>query len=463
MNAPRFAVVGRVNKGKSSIVAALTENDGIAIARDAGTTTACQEVDLHLGDETLFTLIDTPGFQDAPAVLDWLRARDDDPSRRADQVRAFIAAHRTDPDFVDEVRLLEPILDPAHFTGIIYVVDGSHPYRPNYRAEMEILRFCGRPRMALINHIGDNDHSADWQAVLDQYFNTSQVFDAHDAPYQARRRVLSAFRTLAPDEALRARLDTALQLLDRAWDQRLDDAAHLIVDALAAALPCTVEVPIGRQPLNEDALRDQLRARLRQVENDHRRLIETLYRHHRLQRADDAIDTRLGDLFAAETWRLLGLPESELALYGGIGGALAGGGIDLALGGSSLLLGSLIGAAAGALSPWLARRRLARVRLLGQSLAERRARIGPVNDPNFPWVLLDRALLHHQAISQRSHARRDILTLPSDERSGPSSQLMATTKRQLGRCFPRLDEPEAQAQAVRLIRALLNPAPRDPS
>ena len=38
MKAPVFAVVGHPNKGKSSIVATLSQNDAIAIALEPGTT-----------------------------------------------------------------------------------------------------------------------------------------------------------------------------------------------------------------------------------------------------------------------------------------------------------------------------------------------------------------------------------------------------------------------------------------
>ena len=43
---------------------------------------------------------------------------------------------------MSERRLLAPILAGA---SVLYVVDGTHPYRPNYEAEMEILRWTGRP------------------------------------------------------------------------------------------------------------------------------------------------------------------------------------------------------------------------------------------------------------------------------------------------------------------------------
>ena len=51
-------------------------------------------------------------------------------------------------EFRQDVELLLPLTQGA---GIIYVVDGSRPVRGVDRAEMEILRLTGLPRMAILN------------------------------------------------------------------------------------------------------------------------------------------------------------------------------------------------------------------------------------------------------------------------------------------------------------------------
>ena len=66
---PTFAVIGRVNKGKSSIVSALAEDDGVIIESSAGTTRECQDFPVLVDGRTIIMLIDTPGFQQAPRAL----------------------------------------------------------------------------------------------------------------------------------------------------------------------------------------------------------------------------------------------------------------------------------------------------------------------------------------------------------------------------------------------------------
>jgi len=71
---PKFTVVGRGNKGKSSIVSALAEDDSVVIEKGAGTTENCCEFPVRVDDKVQIILIDTPGFNEAPEVLGWMRA-----------------------------------------------------------------------------------------------------------------------------------------------------------------------------------------------------------------------------------------------------------------------------------------------------------------------------------------------------------------------------------------------------
>ena len=115
---PVFAVVGRANKGKSSIIATLAEDDRIEISPIPGTTRRCEAFPVTLDGRTLFTLVDTPGFEQAPAVLHWLEQTKPPSDRRRERVREFVATFEGTQDFVEERELLGPILDGA---AILYV------------------------------------------------------------------------------------------------------------------------------------------------------------------------------------------------------------------------------------------------------------------------------------------------------------------------------------------------------
>lgn len=75
-DAPTFAVVGKVNMGKSAVLATLLEEDDDAIIRisdEPGETTRCQRLSLTLDGVERLRFIDTPGFQQPIEALRAIR------------------------------------------------------------------------------------------------------------------------------------------------------------------------------------------------------------------------------------------------------------------------------------------------------------------------------------------------------------------------------------------------------
>lgn len=422
--APRFAVVGRVNKGKSSVIATLAEDDRVAISPLPGTTRTCEEFVVRVDDEPLFTLVDTPGFEDAPAALAWLESTSPAAHERRQRVEALVAEHSGTPDFEEERELLTPILSGAM---ILYVVDGTKPYRDNYASEMEVLRWTGQPSMALINRIGDGDYTEAWRSALNQYFKVVRDFDAHSASFDERVRLLTTFRELAPDAE--PALEKAIRALHADRDRRRSEVARVIVELLIDELGFTMETHES-EATDPRKLEDGFHQALRDRETRARRAVERLYHHHQVswEHARELERPAFGeDLFARRTWTDLGLSGGQvLALYT-VAGAVTGSIVDASLGGASVLGGTAIGGALGAGAGLLhLQRRFARATSLdglggrlGRTLeGGRRYRVGPFEHPNFPFVLLDRALLHYDAVRTRAHAKNAVesaASLPGDD------------------------------------------------
>lgn len=453
---PVFAVVGRVNKGKSSVVATLAEDPTVAIEARPGTTRACTRFPVEVDGRVLFELVDTPGFEEADRALDWLRAVPVSPADRPARVAALVATFAGTDHFVEERTLLAPILAGA---SVLYVVDAAHPYRQNHQAEMEILRWTGRPGMALINHIATGDHTETWRAALKQSFDVVRIFDAHHAGFAERIGLLRAFRAL--DEDAGPALEAAIEAMLTERRHRRAEAAATLTDLLVDALTLTLtETASDAADLDtrRAELEQRFHARLRDREQAARRRIEQLYHHHTTW-TEVELDRPVydEDLFAERTWQQLGLTGAQIVVGATGSGAIAGGTIDAMVGGASFLAGTAIGAAVGLVGGLAGlSRRYARAtpgekakalgrRLTGQS--GRPWRIGPHQNPNFAFVLLDRALLHYQAVATRAHARQDPPRIAGD---GPSSTLPPETRKALAACFDRLrkthDDPDRDAR-----------------
>jgi hypothetical protein len=72
--------------------------------------------------------------------------------------------------------------------------------------------------------------------------------------------------------------------------------------------------------------------------------------------------------------------------------------------------------------------------------ASRKLAVGPSRHPNFPWVVLGRALHHARLILGRAHAWRDALEVRHEEGSeeGPLTRLTAEERKALGSIFERI-------------------------
>lgn len=414
---PLFVVVGNVNQGKSSVVAALSENETIPIDSYPGTTGRAGLYVFKAGDRELFRVVDTPGFQRARQTLQWLQQRAPNAAQRPQAVRDFVAAHAGHAEFRDEVELLRPILEGA---GILYVVDASSHLEPANEAEMEILRWTGQPAMALINHVRQRDHAAEWRPTLTQFFHIVREFDAHGARFGDRLALLRGFREIRPEWG--DVIAEATAAMEREWQDRQRHAAALIGGMLCESLS-HVEKRGLPDDADEAAVRVELEGAFRDahrgIETRTRDAVERAYRHPGLERDDPVLELLQEDLFAATTWRAFGLTRDQLARYGAAWGAAIGGGIDLAVGGLSFFAGIAIGAGVGAAAGWFGGKKIAAVWSQSSSFARslwpgetgRFVAMGPVGSARFAWVLLDRAIVHFRAVRDRSHARRDALEM----------------------------------------------------
>jgi hypothetical protein len=452
---PQLAVVGHPNKGKSSLVATLAEDDSVGIGADPGTTLRARAYPMRVDGRHLYTLIDTPGFQRARKVLAWLEARARERSASAADRPGLVAEFVAQPEhaklFPDECELLRPIVEGA---GILYVVDGSVPYGPEYEAEMEILRWTGRPSMAVINPIESRAHVAEWEAALGQFFRVVRVIDAVRADFATRRQLLLAFGEL--ESGWREPIRIAVEALDEDRRARRHASAREIAEWIGRGLSLVVERRVGPEEDPSqwaDELEREYRSKLERFEAEHRRAVQRIYEHHAIEAHPAELEHLERDLFSQGTWLTFGLSRRDLVTAGAAGGAATGGAIDIALGGASLLLGVAAGAAIGSVLGWLGAERLAELRVVNRPLGGRLARFGPSKNVNFPFVLLGRARFHWALIAQRTHAMREAVDLAPDP--GDRLVLEPGERRSLEKAFAALRKSASgSAERARLLGTL---------
>jgi hypothetical protein len=404
---PFFAVVGHPNEGKSSVVSTLTENDLVPISAVPGETRQCVTYTIRVDGETLVRFVDTPGFQMPLQTLRWMQLY---AGPRERMIEEFIRAHQSDPRFADDCELLRPLAKGA---GIVYVADASRPLRPNDEAEMEILRLTGRPRMAVINpKAADTSYLSDWKASFAKTFNVSFLFNAHRATFTERIELLEALQHI--EQEWGAPLRRVVSALQEDWKGRLDacadDILHLLEKALTLSLSDTSKRDEDRQRIR-DALIDSFQRKLARIEDDYRKSLKGRFLHN-VFNADLAAETVAAqDLFSDEVWQVLGLTRKQLTLAFATVGAATGAAIDTAAAGMTFGVFTLGIGTAGAIAGWTGTRPLSRLKVdigpFSRELGGCRITVGPLRNPQLMFVLLDRALIYFECVSNWAHARRE--------------------------------------------------------
>ena len=413
---PVFAVVGHPNQGKSSVVSTLVQDDHIAVSPVSGTTRAAHQYRLMLGEDALYELVDTPGFQRPRQVLDWCAARSEQAADRPRALAAFVAAHREEPRFADDCALLAPILSGA---GIVYVVDADQPFDAAFEAELTLLSWSGQPRLALLNPMGRGDsepgrYEASWRAALQQYFSLVRVFNPLLAPFEQHLALLRGMAEIHPP--WRDGLLRGINALQQQRQARHQQAADQLVDYLQTVLRLELQLPVSgpRDALHSTGL-GQYNRELQHRERHLQDTLTSLYGHRRLDWSGEWQALRSDDLTDAHEWRAWGLPRKKLASLSAGAGALGGLAVDAATGGTTFFLGALVGGALGGLAGGFAGRHPLTFELVSRVPGYEMWQLGPVSSLEFATALTGRALRTWYQVRVRNHARRDALLLaPQD-------------------------------------------------
>lgn len=401
---PEFAVVGHPNEGKSSVLSTLAEDDSVRISPMPGETRECQSFPVSVDGHEIIRFIDTPGFQNPQKTLHWMQAY-----KGIDEhlIQDFIDAHQGDPDFHDDCSLLQPLLRGA---GIIFVVDGSRPLRNMDRAEMEILRLTGCPRMAVINcKDEETDWLPKWQQEFRKHFNSIRIFNSCKATYGERIALLESLKSI--DQNLQPVLDRVVTAFKQDWQERNRQVTELLLSFLEQGLCYSRSLFLksgSDEAMVKDSLHREYEEYLRSLERKCQKQIRALYKHNIFNVELPAQSILQEDLFSGKTWEFLGLNSSQLIMAGAVSGAAVGAGVDIAAAGLSFGVFSTIGALVGAAGTAIKGRELLSGReLLGMRMDNQQLQVGPVKNIQLLFILLDRQFLFYSHIVNWAHGRRD--------------------------------------------------------
>ena len=401
---PEFAVLGHPNEGKSSVVSTLTEDDQIRVSQVPGETQVSRTYTVTMDGKKIIRFVDTPGFQVPRQTLAWFREYLGDPEKILDQ---FIETFQTNSFFADECELLAPV---ARGAGIIYVVNGSRPVRDDDIAEMEILRLTGRPRMAIINSkTREKDYTREWKQEFRKYFNSIRVFNSNTANFKDRILMLESLKSI--DQEWEEALSKVIRVFKGEWQKRNCLVSAHITHALEKSLVFSVseKVSKGSDQVNvRGKLNQSYQKGVRRIEKKMFGQIKDLFKHNLYEYPLPDYSVLQHDLFSKKTWELLGLTQKQLAAAGAVVGGTMGAVIDTAAAGLTFGVFTALGGILGAGSALMGGKKMAQKTKYGFALGGDRLQVGPNENPQFLYILIDRALIYYAHIINRAHGRRDM-------------------------------------------------------
>jgi hypothetical protein len=340
-----LAVVGHTNTGKTSLVRTLLHRRDFGDIRNrAGTTRQVASAPLVVDGETLITLYDSPGLEDAPGLLGWLEAQPGSRHDGPDRIHGLLTDSQARERFDHEVRVLDLMLN---VDVALYVVDVREPVLEKYLDELAVLALCGRPLLVVLNFVAsEHAREPDWRDALARVgLHTVLAFDAVVRDPATERRLF---------EKLASQLDGFSATLQAWLAARADEERRRLNAAVESIAEMLVDVAAGERQaeLHSEADRARaltdLRTAVRRREQACVGTLLDLYRFGQEDYADEDLPLSDGqwgeDLFDPAILRHHGIRTT-----GHLGvGAGAGAAVDVATGGLSLGAGTLIGAALGA-------------------------------------------------------------------------------------------------------------------
>jgi len=401
---PEIAIIGHPNEGKSSVLSTLAEDDSVRVSPLPGETTVCRTFPIVIDGKEVLRFTDTPGFQNPLRIVAELRKL----SGSGDTLLAALMNFTgSSPEFKDDHELMLPVERGA---GIIYVVDGSRPVRSVDRAEMEILRLIGRPRMAVINCKNDeNQYLEEWKDEFRKHFNANRLFNAHRATYIERIELLETLKAI--DQDWQQILSEIIDSFKKDWESRTRASAQIIRSLLSSTISLRLVDTISsddNDSVLEKKLFERYSSEIGAKEAESHRKIRALFKHNIFNYELPPHSILREDLFSEKTWQLLGLTQKQLVLLGTISGAAVGAGIDIAALGHGLGLFTALGGIAGSIGALTGKNRMTTdASFMGVKLAGPQIQIGPAENISLLFVLVNRALLYYHHTINWAHGRRD--------------------------------------------------------
>ena len=347
----RIAIVGHTNAGKTSLIRTLTRNTGFgAVSQEPSTTKHVEEVRLLAEGVPVIDLYDTPGMEEPIQLRDLIKQIETMAEDRPDGptlIERFLHSEDAKSEFEQEAKVLRQLL--ASDAGL-YVIDTRDPVLPKYQQELDILRLCGKPLVAVLNFVSMPTARADeWRVVLRRVgLHVHVHFDAVAPEQDAEATLYGGLKVQL--NAFSANFERLIACRRKEARERHSAAQKSVADMMIDLAAVQIEYPNKhKEPTLEvkGALAHKVIARERQF-------VAQLLEVYQFTHADVVAENLplidgywQDDPFDRQNLERLGLDLATGIATGAAAGAAGGAVVDATVGGLTLGVGMAVGALIG--------------------------------------------------------------------------------------------------------------------
>lgn len=337
-----FAVIGKPNNGKSSIISALTFDDRIKIADEIGTTKKSTKYSYKYNDEDVCSYFDTPGFENAIDIWSYIKKQKETTSSINQILQNYINEYENDSTTEKDREILKAIVQSDFLVFVINISDEFNLHVIGY--ELEILKELKKRTVILFNQVKENDnYLSQWEDELKKYgLDNPLKIDPLNSQHENIIKILTSLYSIDSEIYDKQQLDNVIRTYKSHYNHNLTKSSELISEYLRDVLQ--IEVNTTKKDFDLAKGHELIQNKINTKEKDIQKKLSTLWGYYEVK----VEDTR--ENYNHEINKTISLSKNEKGLIVGIIGAtivgtttgILSGGLGAPAGGGLGFLGGYI-------------------------------------------------------------------------------------------------------------------------
>ena len=279
-----FAVIGKPNNGKSSIISALTFDDRIEIADEIGTTKKSTKYSYKYNEKDECSYFDTPGFENAEHIWSYIKKQKETTFSINQILENYINEYGNDSSTIKDREILKAIVQSDFLVFVVNISDEFNLDVIGY--ELEIFKELKKRIVILFNQVDkDKDYSSQWKNKLEEYnlVNIHKI-DPLNSQHSNIIKILTSLYSIDSEIYHKQQLDNVIRAYTSHYIHNLKKSSELISEYLREVLQ--TEVNTTRKDFESGKGYELIQKEINKKEKDIQKKLSNLWGYYEVKVED---------------------------------------------------------------------------------------------------------------------------------------------------------------------------------